>query len=183
VGHQKGFTLVELLVVLAIAGVIAMIAVPSYQRMLQRVAIDREKSDLLNLMMLARSEAVKRGQNTWVSASVAPWSGTLTVFLDFDGDRIQQPTEPTLGTLGVFQQLTLEGGAALTSGMDGNRVPGTGFSGTGDLIGGNGSLGLKANKLIENPGAYVGALCFNLSGRTTLIDFSPPKTVNPSSCS
>ena len=68
---QLGLTLLELLVVLAIASVLAGIAVPSFQQQIATSRLKSASSQLYLATIRARSEAVKR--NT--SISITPTSG------------------------------------------------------------------------------------------------------------
>lgn len=60
---QGGFSLVELLVTIAIFVVLATYAVPSYQNMVQNSHITTAKDAILTGLQLARAEAVKRNTN------------------------------------------------------------------------------------------------------------------------
>lgn len=60
--RASGFSLVELLVVMAIFGIIAAIAMPNFRDFTLRRAISAQISELGAAMRLARSEAMKRGR-------------------------------------------------------------------------------------------------------------------------
>ena len=80
---RRGYTLVELCCVLAIAGVLASVALPSLGALsaaTQRTAVVNQ---LVATLMLARSETVKRGGRPLVACGVA----------DGDGDGILAPAE------------------------------------------------------------------------------------------
>ena len=61
-GFQKGFSLVELLVVVAILGVLAGLAAPSFTSLIRSNRLTAAANDLLGAVALARSEALKRAQ-------------------------------------------------------------------------------------------------------------------------
>ena len=67
--RYKGVTLVELLVVIAIAGVLAGIALPSYRNLMISNRISSIVSDFHSNLLLARSEALKRGTTVSICKS------------------------------------------------------------------------------------------------------------------
>lgn len=60
---QIGFTLIELIVTVALFAVLASFAIPSYQNMVQNTQIRTATDSVLAGMQLARAEAVKRNTN------------------------------------------------------------------------------------------------------------------------
>jgi len=58
---RKGFSLLELMIVLVIIGLSLSVALPSYQNMISRFAITSTANDLLAGAAFARSEALKSG--------------------------------------------------------------------------------------------------------------------------
>jgi len=69
---HRGFTLTELMVTLAVAGVLAMVAVPNMRTFLQNNRLSAASNDLLRSFYLARTEAIKHQANVVVCASAAP---------------------------------------------------------------------------------------------------------------
>ncbi len=88
---QTGFTLIELMIVLAIAAVLLMIASPNYDSVMVGSRLDKERLGLATSLALARSEAVKRGVPirlckgisnlacTGSSSGATPWVGWSVV--------------------------------------------------------------------------------------------------------
>lgn len=66
--RSKGFTLLELMIVLVIAGITLTAAFPSFQGMLARNRIATQTNDLLLAINLARSEALRVGGTVSVQA-------------------------------------------------------------------------------------------------------------------
>jgi type IV fimbrial biogenesis protein FimT len=67
--QQRGFTITELLVVVAIVAILLSMGVPSYRYITVSYRMSSEVNGLLGDLMLARSEAIKEGQPVTVCAS------------------------------------------------------------------------------------------------------------------
>lgn len=61
-GTSHGFTLIELMVTLAVAAILAMIAVPSFRDTIRRNRVTSTSNALLADLTYARGEAISRGQ-------------------------------------------------------------------------------------------------------------------------
>lgn len=60
---QAGFTLIEAMVTLSILSILAAIAAPSFQKLINNWKIEKTISTLENTIQLSRSEAIKRGES------------------------------------------------------------------------------------------------------------------------
>jgi len=58
-----GFTLTELMITIAIVGIVASMAVPSFQDMIERNRLKEAVEGLKSDLMFTRTEAIKRSQN------------------------------------------------------------------------------------------------------------------------
>lgn len=63
----RGVTLTEVMIVIAIIGILAGIAVPSYQDMIERNRLKQAAESLADDLKYARTEAIKRSCNTTLS--------------------------------------------------------------------------------------------------------------------
>ena len=64
-----GFSLIELMFTIALAGVLTAVAAPSVTKLLKTNRVQSEASSFVGDLMFARTEAVKRGQNVSVCVS------------------------------------------------------------------------------------------------------------------
>jgi type IV fimbrial biogenesis protein FimT len=65
--RSRGLTLIELMVVVAVAAVILAIAVPSMREFMVRQRVKAINAELVNDLQFARSESITRKDTVWVS--------------------------------------------------------------------------------------------------------------------
>ena len=83
--HKRGFTLVELMVAIAVVAILSVIALPSMSDFLVRMRVDDEISEMQRLLLTARNMAINTGKNTTVcplasGACTTNWAGEISVF-------------------------------------------------------------------------------------------------------
>lgn len=64
----KGFTVIEMMVALAVAGILLVMAVPGFSRLMADSATATQMNELNTAFSLARSEAILRGEEVSVAA-------------------------------------------------------------------------------------------------------------------
>jgi type IV fimbrial biogenesis protein FimT len=107
---QRGFTLVELMVVIAIVAILLVVGVPSYKYVSNSYRISGEVNGLLGDAQFARSEAIKEGQqvilctstNGTTCAGVDTWQSGWIVCVDLNNDNLCDDGEPVLRTQAAF---------------------------------------------------------------------------------
>lgn len=143
---NRGFTLIELMVVLAISVIIAMVAAPSFQRTITEQKISTLASELLASAMQARGEAIKNNAATLVQPLVSTdWSRGWRIYVDTNGDRAYTEGTDSLITTTPAAASNIVQDAAVFAGA--NYI---GYNASGFLISSNaGRVVFSANPSID----------------------------------
>lgn len=91
---QQGYTLSELLIAVSVMGILSAVAIPNTRDMMMNNRRVNHTNNMVYLMHVARSEAIKRNQqitacpsaNGW-NCDTNDWSGGFLIFNDIDRDR------------------------------------------------------------------------------------------------
>lgn len=114
-----GFTLLELMITLAVAAILVTAVVPAFSQLLASTRITTSINELMTHIHLARSEAIKRGTQVGICPSEngttclgsVGWSRGWIVFIDENWDENRNPTERVLGLHGAMPpQITIHPG-------------------------------------------------------------------------
>jgi len=127
-GHQsRGFSLIELLIGLALIGILSVMAVPAYQFWIRNVQIRNAAEGVLNGLQLARAEAVRRNALVQLIFTTATGSG-WTISTVVGGTEIQarsanEGSESALVTITPLgaNTITFNGMGWLATNFDGSE--------------------------------------------------------------
>jgi len=180
---QHGFTLIEVLVVVAIIAILATLAAPSFLGVLANASVTRATNGFISDTRYARGEAMRRGKSVTIcrtanytaaspacstgdGAAVGGWMEGWVVFLDsnsngsFDAgtDIVLRTQEPMAGITDFFA-VAVSTPAAVTTG---NRII---YDATGRAIGQSGRWLVHASGSFANNAYYTRTLCMNSVGR------------------
>ena len=190
--RPRGFTLTELLVIMAIIAIFASFAIPSFRGLLGSASVSGAVNAFVSDTRYARGEAMRRGKSVTICRSanaaaippkcsaaseptVGSWMEGWVVFLDENGNgafnaasdsvlRVQQ----AFTGIGSFLALGSTGKAA----NDSNYIV---YQATGRAI------GMQSRWLVQAPGApgaantpYTRTLCMNFVGRVRTLQGGVP---------
>lgn len=116
-----GVSLVELMVVLAIAALLLGFAAPAMHDMIRRFQINAATSDLFAAIDLTRSQAMTRGRRVQLvplEPAGIDWSSGWVVFIDNNADRRPGPGEEVIAI-----QSKLPEGLAINFAFTGSSAP------------------------------------------------------------
>lgn len=140
----RGFTLLELLVTIAVAAILLGIAVPSYRSMVQQNTMASVANDLVGDLNYARSQAVTRGQPVYLCKSAdqstctnaGDWSQGWIVYSPNPDGGAQTPDDSLIRVhAAVNGQITISG--------DSHTEDSVSFNANGFAMTSNGSFELK----------------------------------------
>lgn len=95
-GAERGFSLLEVMVVVAILAILAALAGPSFTPMIERWRVRDATESLQSTLYYARSEAIKRGGNVVIKTTDgANWNSGWSVFYDTNNDAAQATCNAT----------------------------------------------------------------------------------------
>jgi type IV fimbrial biogenesis protein FimT len=120
---NRGFTLLELIVAMAVAAILLAIAIPSYRSVIQRNSMAATVNDLVGDLNFARSQAVTRGRQVYVCRSRGnnscdgdgDWSDGWIVYAPDPGTSAPTPTNVLRVHSALTNQIRIVGNNNITS--------------------------------------------------------------------
>jgi type IV fimbrial biogenesis protein FimT len=168
--RRRGFTLVELAIVLAIGAVTMSIALPDLRQMIRSQQLKAAASDLFGAIDLARTQAIARGRRVQLvpaGAGPAPdWSGGWVVFVDQDGDR-----RPGEGEEVIMRHGPLAAGIVLHAAFSSQQgLPYLAYNSMGRSCSDTSSLAARWGTLSLVQGRQTRRIKINMLGRARICD-------------
>lgn len=167
--RQRGFSLAELMVVLAIAAILMAGALPGMSALVRSQQLKAAAHDLLGAIALARSQAVARGSRVELAPADPAgidWSRGWVVFADRDGDR-----RPGAGDDIISVHAALPQGIAIGSTFPNKRgADYIAYNGAGRSCTDTSSLAARWGTLSLFQGEHTRRIKINMLGRARLCD-------------
>lgn len=103
-GFTRAWTLLELLLAMLLLGVLLTLGASTWAPLRQKYQLQAQAEDLLSVVLLARSEALKRGARVTACVSSdgvyclanGDWTQGWLLFEDTDGNALRADTEPKI---------------------------------------------------------------------------------------
>ncbi len=160
---QKGFTIVELMFTMTIAGVLLAIGIPTFGDLVKNNRISTETNKVIASLRYARGEAISRDVSIGMVPIVAgnDWTEGWQIRLDVDGNGdFTDAGDTVLRNIDRINQSTLLTGAGVTQIV---------FNSGGDVTAASvTTFTLEANDCTDDDN-HIKTISVSLSGITTLI--------------
>lgn len=167
--QSAGVSLVELLVVLALAGILLGAAAPAYREVMRRQQLRVAVNDLVAAIDLTRSHAIARGGPVMLApleAGGIDWAKGWVVFVDANGNR-----RPDHGEQRIFQRGPLPQGVTVASAFSSGATPlYLAYNGAGRSCSASNSLAARWGTLSLTQGNDARNIKINMLGRLRVCD-------------
>ena len=177
-----GVTLIELVVVIAILGVLLTSAAPSFVRFVSNHRASTAVNDLVHGIALARSEALKRSQRVYIAPIAGRWRNGWAVFVDRNDNRTFDAVTAGVGDELIARHDALPASIVISNPSGSAREPFTDsgsparpyvmFDGHGFPRQRNGALNIGSIVVtdVTGGGSTLRTLCLASSGRTRIVN-------------
>lgn len=166
---HHGFTLIELIVTIAIAAIVLAIGVPSMQNIIIETRLSGHVNQFIAAATFARTEAIKRGRPVTICRSVKAESGTDKCITTASGDNGSSDWGSGWIVIVPSENLVLHRQGALPAKIYAEAKPTTLRSITYNSFGGPAGSMAGARLVFSYNGDFDRAVCISRTGRIRVI--------------
>jgi type IV fimbrial biogenesis protein FimT len=94
----KGFTLIELMITVAIMSILLTVGLPSFQSIIASSRLTAAANAMVSALQLARMEALKQHKPVAITKKNGDWKNGWIVFVDTNRNNSQGSDEPTIAS-------------------------------------------------------------------------------------
>lgn len=167
--QRAGYTLIEMLTVLAIAAVLGSVAMPYMRSIIAHAQLNATVSDLYGAINLTRAQAIARGgrvQLVPLEPRGADWDAGWVIFVDTNGDRRPGPGEEIIASHGAIPD-----GITIKFNFTSNKRPYyIAFNGDGRSCSDVSSLAARWGTLSLQQDDNIRRIRINMLGRARICD-------------
>ena len=106
----RGFTLLELMVTLAVIGIVALVAIPGMRALVNHSRLTGGADNVVSAMQLARIEATRRNRSVWVCPTASASSDTCSSGTTWTNWIVVEPTNANTADRVIRRDVTESGG-------------------------------------------------------------------------
>ena len=166
---EGGISLLELVIVLAIAALMTGVALPDLRQMIRTHQLKAAANDLFGAIGLARTQAIARGRRVLLAPADAAgrdWSRGWVVFVDQDGDR-----RPGAGEEVILRRHALADGIAVDMAFSSQQGASyLAYNSMGRSCSDTSSLAARWGTLSLVQGQQIRRIKINMLGRARICD-------------
>jgi type IV fimbrial biogenesis protein FimT len=174
---DRGVTLVEVMLVVAVIGILLTTAVPSFANIIANNRATTCANDLLHAFQLTRSEAIRRGHRVYLAPIDGHWRNGWTMFVDRNDNRLFDPATDEL----ILRHDAVPATTSIVNPANPSREPFTDvgvpqrtylmFDGTGYPRQRNGGFSVGSVQVMDQTGSAVAVrtICVASYGRVRVV--------------
>lgn len=165
--RHAGFSIVELMAILLIAGILMAIGIPSYQAMIQNHRLISETNALFMAVNLTRSEAIHRGMRVDMvpAGDGTKWTNGWVIFVDENNNQRPDKNETV-----IYSHGELHRDIRITPSFTDSKVQYIAFNGTGRTRTNANSQTSQSGSWLLQVGSKSRKVVINFLGRARVCD-------------